>query len=228
MTTKARHASRVWSNDSRMKIFDQTAIDDSGLFPGGRFNFRGAVLGDSTIDEIQEGAWDPNVQAAIMQLAMAAILPVGTIISSTDATNPFNTNQFNETITFTGTSAVDNISLYGVSVQLNVGDSDNDIAEKVFTALHASNLFDTVPTDHVAPSNTFLLKHRSSRPHNPAYSTTFEDILDPEGSPTGIQAKSVVTGSSDGQKSLGYGEWELYHTDTTTFTDTVYYYRRIA
>ncbi|AGN30019.2 baseplate wedge subunit and tail pin [Vibrio phage nt-1] len=228
MTSKARHASRVWSNDSRMKIFDQNAIGDSGLFPGDRFNFRGAVLGDSTIDEIQEGAWDPNVQAAIMQLAMAAIMPIGTIIPSTDSTNPFNTNQFNETITYSGTSTVDNISLYGVSVQLLVGDSDNDIAEKVFTALHASNLFDTDPTDHVPPSNTFVLKHRSSRPHNTAYSNTLTDILDPEGSPTGIQAQSVITGSSDGQRSLGYGEWELYYTDSTTFGDIVYYYRRIA
>ncbi|ALP47054.1 baseplate wedge subunit and tail pin [Vibrio phage phi-Grn1] len=228
MTTKARHASQVWSNDSRMKVFDQDAISDSGLFPGDRFNFRGAVLGDSTIDEIQDGAWDPNVQAAIMQLAMAAIMPVGTIIASTDASNPFNTNQFNETITYNGTSGVEYITLYGVPVQLEVGDSDNDIAEKVFTALLESELFDMVPTDHVPPSNTFLLKHRSSRPHNTAYTATFADILDPLGAPTGIQAKSVVTGTSDGQTSLGYGEWELYHTDSTTFTDPVYYYRRIA
>ncbi|CAM0100133.1 baseplate wedge subunit [Vibrio phage K567] len=228
MTSKARHSSRVWTNDSRKKIFDQDSISDSGLYPGDRFNFRGAILGDSTVDEIQQGAWDPNVQSALMQLAMAAILPIGSVLMSTDASNPFNTNQFNETISYTGTSLVDNINLYGVSVSLSVGDSDNDIAEKVFTALHASQLFDTVPTDHVAPSNTFLLKHRSSRPHNTAYTSTYDDILDSNGDTTGIQAKSVVTGASDGETSLGYGEWELYHTDTTTYPSTMYFYRRIG
>lgn len=226
--SKARQASKILSNDSRMKVFDQEAIRDSGLYPGDRFNFHGAVLGDSTIDEIQSGAWDPNVQAAIMQLAMAAVMPVGTIIPSTDATNPFSTNQFNEVITFNGAAKVDNIKLYDVPVKLELNDSDNIIAEKVFTALLASELFDIIPTDHVSPSNTFLLKHRSSRPHNSAYGATFEPILDSSGAPTGILAKSVVTGASNGQTSLGYGEWELYHTDTTTFNDPVYYYRRIA
>lgn len=228
MTSKARQASRVWANDASLKTFNQDAIEDAGLYPGDRFNFRGAILGDSTIDEIQNGAWDPNVQSALMQLAMAAFMPVGTVFASTDASNPFNTNQFNETITFNGTSLVETISLYGVSVSLEVSDSDNTIAEKTFDALHASGLFDTVPTDHVSPSNTFILKHRSSRPHNTAYTSTFTNILDDEGEPTGIQSKSVITGSSDGETSLGYGEWELYYTDTTTFPTTMYYYRRIG
>ncbi len=228
MTSKARHSSRVWTNDSRLKIFDQDAISDSGLYPGGRYNFQGAILGDSTVDEIENGAWNPNAQSAIMQLAMAAILPIGSVLQSTDASNPFNSAQFNETISYTGTSTVDNISLYGVSVSLLVGDSDNAIAEKVFLSLLESGLFDMVPTDHVPPSNTFVLKHRSSRPHNTSYTSTYTDILDPLGESTGIQAKSVVAGESSGETSLGYGQWELYHTDTTNFPTNMYYYRRIG
>ncbi|AUR86082.1 baseplate wedge protein [Vibrio phage 1.081.O._10N.286.52.C2] len=228
MTTKARDSSRVFNNLSSHKTFNQNAIDDAGLFPGNRFNFRGAVLGDSTIDEMDEGAWDPNVQSAVMQLAMAAVMPVGAIIMSTDGSNPFSTNQFNETITFGGESDVEHITLYQVPVQLEVGDSNNVIAEKVFITLLETGLFDMTPSDHVAPSNTFLLKHRSSRPHNSEYEPTLTDILDEFGAPTGIQAQSVITGSSDGQNSLGYGEWELYYTDLLTFPDPVYYYRRIA
>ena len=228
MTSKSRQSSSVWSNASHQKTFDQTEIDDASLYPGNRFNFRGAVLGDSTIAEMTKGGNLANAQAAIMQLAMAAIMPVGTIIASTDPSNPFNTNQFNETITYTGESLVEHIELYGVPVELAVGDSDNDITEKVFGALHESGLFDTVPTDHVPPSNSFLLTHRSSRPHHTQYSVTPEDILDRDGASTGIQAQSIITGVSDGQTSLGYGIWELYSTDATQFPDTVYYYRRIS
>ncbi len=228
MASKSRKSAYVFSNDANKKNFDQTVISDSNLYPADRFNFKGSVLGDATVDEIVDGGWNANAQSAIVQLALASVLPINSVLMSTDGTNPFNTSQFNETITYEGTSGVTHINIYGIPVALEVGDSDNDIAEKVFNTMLATRMFDMSPSDHVAPSNTFLLKHKSSRPHNTEYTSTFTEILDAEGNPTGITAKSLVNGQSNGQTSLGYGEWELYHTDTTNYPSVMYFYRRIG
>lgn len=228
MTSKSRTGASVVSNDANKKIFDQSEVLNGSLYSGNRFNFRGAVFGDASVSEIAKGGWLPNTQSAMMQLLLASILPVGSILQSSDSSNPFTTQQFEESITFSGTSTVDNIILYGVSVSLEVGDSANTIAEKTFNALVNSALFDMEPTDHVAPSNNFVLRHKSARPHNTQYADTPTPVINPDGENTGITAQSTVSSSSNGETSLGYGEWELFHTDNTTFSVPVYYYRRIA
>lgn len=228
MPSKAVQSSHVISNEASAKTFNQDAVSSATLYPGNRFNFRGATFGDSTVDEIVLGGWAPNAQSALMQAIMAAVLPVGAILMSTDPGNPFTTEQFSEVITFGGTATAEYIELYNVSVGLEVGDADNDIAEKVFNALLASELFDMDPGDHVPPANNFVLKHKSARPHNTQYTSVVQPVVNPDGSATGVTASTVVTGSSDGETSLGYGVWDLFHTDTTNFSSTVYYYRRIS
>lgn len=227
MTSKARTSSAVVTNLALNKIVDQDEVSDATLYPNDRFNFRGNILGDATVAEIAKGGWYPNTQSALMQLLLASVLPIGSILSSTDASNPFTTQQFEENISFNGISEVDNLQLYGVSIPLEIGDGYIEVTEKVFNKMLDSQLFDMDPTDHVPPSNNFVLRHKSSRPHHTEYTGTFSEIINPDGTATGITAKTLVTGTS-GSDSLGYGEWELFHTDPSTFSAPVYYYRRIA
>ncbi|CAM0001791.1 baseplate wedge subunit [Vibrio phage D479] len=228
MSSKAVQSTRVISNEASAKQFNQDTVSDATLYPGNRYNFRGAVLGDSTVDEIRNGGWSPNAQSALMQLAMASVLPVGSLLMSTDATNPFNTEQFQETITFGGSSTVTYIELYNVSIEVAVGDAGNDVAAKAFDALIATDLFDIDPGDYTPGTATFILKHKSSRPHATQYTSVPTVIVNPDGTNTGITAETTITGASDGEFSVGYGVWSLFHTDTSTFPAPVYYYQRTS
>lgn len=202
--TKAKSSSNVVTEYAYGTIFNQDYILTT---------LRGAVtpnqnIGDPTTN--QPGQYRPNIQSVLEQL-IYAMVPVNGVIVTISDESPGGV-AFIEDLTVTGTSTGTVINVYGIPVEIAIGDTNLQVVDKIINTLNGNNMFVSVVNQG---SGVIRFTHADQMPHANV------NILE-----NGISILGTTVQSS-GDSKYCYGVWEQFHSEVKG-TETLYYWKRTA
>lgn len=183
--------------------------------------------GKANINQTAKGVDYPNTQAAIDDLASMFTLPVNSVVINTDGVNPQGVAQIDQ-FTFTGTATDADrangdlvlFNFYGTMVEIAIGDTNEEIANKVRFALElkAANADVYSIISQGATQDIIQVVYVDVQPH----------VLEPI-SNFGVKVEQVKVSPA----KPGYGVWSQIGTQTLTLDGatsptTFYYFKRDA
>jgi hypothetical protein len=181
--------------------------------------------GAVAIEQVAKGVNYPNVQSAIDDMAALFILPVNTILTTSDGISPAGVSQIDQ-FKFTGTVRADGkttgqktiINFYGFYTEVTIGDTAEEAASKIkFTLEQAAQKGIAIAEVTTGVTlNILQLRYSDFKTHN----------LKPY-SDQGI----TITPTTVTPAKAGYGMWTKIGTETRTLDAatgpvTFYYFRR--
>lgn len=198
-----RRAAEVIEHTASFITFDQT--------------FTGGAIGDATAGQQSSGYDEPNVQAAIDDMWVKALISPGAIYQTITGTNPATTPSVTYSqsvqLTFTGSvTANGNLTVAGSNIAVLTSDTMTSVATKTAAVLNAQPYISSASSSGAVVTYTYV----DSNPH-PVDNKVQNGVT--------METKTVSFGGQPGY--LGYGSWELIGSETI-FGRTIYSWLRVA
>lgn len=211
--SKTREGAKVFSRQSGTHELDQTNL------PGAMLSST-SKMGTASVDQLQLGVDYPNTQSAIDDLVNAYQVPINCVVTFADSLTTPGGDSMEEELVFTGEATGTLIHVYGVPVQVDIGDNAVAVSTKALAVLNKyKDAKIAIKTAVAVPGFNDKLKvsFLDTNPHaNYNYSS----------------AGITIAGLTTTPAKPGYGSWTKIGTgiikDGSGADVTLHYYKRTA